>query len=287
MSTENDVPLGEGSRRYYEQMFGDRIRQVSKSGTAPSRNRPSSGSPGRAGCGVLIAIFIAIRFIAAFMGSHSNHTTNNPPPPPRFNAAPFPDNRVPDDDALERLRQLMQKQKLNHIEPKRPLHEVEQNFLLTKDDVPFLEGLCYRLYHESLRKEATPGKHFLALMDADVRALVAKAGRGIALDENESAEVLKGLNEILEHRDFWNYESLARLRELQETSRQHDNAQGLHIPPPARMEERRLILQICYPRQIVPLSERNHFGEKARETLREQARMDLGKARRQYEGIKP
>ncbi len=111
MSTENDVPLGEGSRRYYEEKFGDRIRQVNKSGgSAPNHDRGGSTGTGRAGCGVAIAILVAIRVISAILNSHSHTSprsyTPPPQPPPPFiggmekhwDGVPAPANKAPQDD---------------------------------------------------------------------------------------------------------------------------------------------------------------------------------------------
>ena len=85
MSTENDVPLGEGSRDYYERKFADRIRQVRKSGGAPRGDKGGPNWNGRAGCGVAIAIFMLIRLIIAVLNTHSHSSSHNYSPPPRFN----------------------------------------------------------------------------------------------------------------------------------------------------------------------------------------------------------
>lgn len=109
MSTENDVPLGEGSRRYYEQMFGDRIRQVNKGGgSVPRRDSGGSNGTGRAGCGVAIAIFVVIRIIAAVLSTHSHPSSRSytlPPPPPfnggmqkRWDGKPVQNDKAPGDD---------------------------------------------------------------------------------------------------------------------------------------------------------------------------------------------
>jgi hypothetical protein len=83
MSTENDVPLGEGARGYYEQKFGERIRQVSKGSKQPRDTGSSSRTKGSAGCGVVFFVFILIRLIASFSRSNSHTPTYqyNPPAP--------------------------------------------------------------------------------------------------------------------------------------------------------------------------------------------------------------
>jgi hypothetical protein len=102
MSTENDVPLGEGSRGYYERKFSDRIRQVKKGGgSAPNRDNGGSNGAGRAGCGVAIAIFILIRIIISVLNSHS-HTPTYHYSPPQLNPGMqkhWEGFRVPDDKA--------------------------------------------------------------------------------------------------------------------------------------------------------------------------------------------
>ncbi|HEY7328907.1 MAG TPA: hypothetical protein VH592_14785 [Gemmataceae bacterium] len=85
MSTENDVPLGEGSQRYYEQLFGDRIRQINKADSARQADNSGSNNSGRLGCGVMIAAFFLIRLFTTFLNTHSHSSTHSPPhpsPPP-------------------------------------------------------------------------------------------------------------------------------------------------------------------------------------------------------------
>jgi hypothetical protein len=283
MSTENDVPLGEGSRRYYEQLFGERVRQVKKGGSAPKPNSGSSNANGRAGCGTAIAILIAIRLIAAVLNTHS-HTSSytvHAPPPPRFNGAPFADNHAPEDEAMQRLRQLLDNRDPFQLRPDEAPHEIDITALLTKDDVPLLEGLCYRLYREHLHDGATPGKHLWTLLDPDVRPLCLKAVQGLELDANERQEVLDGLNEVLQDDKFWDPAAFAKLRQSPEFDRLRAQVQHPNAAPLPRVEDRRLVLQLCYPRQIVPLNERNKLDAPAREAWRRRAQLDLDEARRE------
>ena len=80
MATENDVPLGDGARRYYEQQFGERIRQVNKGGSRS--NGAPSNSGARTGCGVVILIFLAIRIFSALLRSSPSAPTIREMPPP-------------------------------------------------------------------------------------------------------------------------------------------------------------------------------------------------------------
>jgi hypothetical protein len=81
MSTENDVPLGEGSQRYYEQLFGERIREISKGESARQPDNGGSNGNGRVGCGVLIAVCFLIRIVTTFLNTHSHSSSYSPPPP--------------------------------------------------------------------------------------------------------------------------------------------------------------------------------------------------------------
>jgi hypothetical protein len=86
MSSENDVPLGDGSRRYYQELFDERIRQINKENGSRRPDKGDSNNNGRLGCGALIAVFLFIRIFTVFLNSHS-HTSSfssSPPPPPRL-----------------------------------------------------------------------------------------------------------------------------------------------------------------------------------------------------------
>lgn len=251
MSTENDVPLGEGSRRYYEQQFGDRIHQIKKGGSAAQRDSGNSNWNGRAGCGGLLAAFFIIRIILALVRTQSSTPSYQPMPglpPPHF------------------------------ADQKKPLAEQIQEFnpdaeaaLLRDRDVPLPEGLCYRIYQESLRREATPGKHLLKLLDPEVRKLVIKSAQGKILAPKERQVFLDGLNDVLQQADFWDEEAFhqrPRFDDLLAT----------------RLRERRFLLERCYRRQIVPLSERLRLNERARATKwKLQAQRDLEAARLEFE----
>jgi hypothetical protein len=63
MSSENDVPLHDAGR-YYEQKFGDRVRNLAKS---TARSRSSGGGAGLWGGGgaVIFVIYLVIRLVLA------------------------------------------------------------------------------------------------------------------------------------------------------------------------------------------------------------------------------
>lgn len=114
MSTENDVPLGDGARRYYEQLFGDRIRRVNKGSDSAPQGNDGGGSNwnGRAGCGGAVAAFIIIRILIAL--AHSSWSTPShdySTPPAHFRLQPqFEERNVPlnERDDLEVRRHLDQ-----------------------------------------------------------------------------------------------------------------------------------------------------------------------------------
>jgi hypothetical protein len=82
MSSENDVPLND-ARRYYEQKFGDRVRNVAKPGAVgPS---PSSSGGGRgwvSGSGaVVLVVIVLVRLLG--IGRVVSTPSYNYQPPPR------------------------------------------------------------------------------------------------------------------------------------------------------------------------------------------------------------
>lgn len=114
MSTENDVPLGDGARRYYEQLFGDRIRRVNKGSDSAPQNNGGGGSNwnGRIGCGGAVAAYIIIRVVSAL--THTSWSTPShdySTPPAQFRLQPRLEERhVPlnERDELEVKRHLDQ-----------------------------------------------------------------------------------------------------------------------------------------------------------------------------------
>lgn len=267
MSTENDVPLGEEARRYYEQQFGKRIQQIKKGGKAPQHNPSGSFnwfSP--AGYGRIAAAAFLMHLIVTFVRTQSN-TPTYPPlpvlPPPAF------------------------------VNQEKPLAEQIQEVnaeaeavLLRASDVPWPEGLCYRIYQESLRPDASPGKHLLKLFDPNARRLLIQSAQGQALDGNESQALLIGLNDVLEHADFWDEEAFQQpppFAEILNKGRIAAQLQGFDDLLATRMKERRLLLEHCYPRQIVPLNERHRLDERARTEWVRRAQRDLHEAHRKYE----
>jgi hypothetical protein len=88
MSSENDVPLGDEARRYYERQFGERIRQVRKRGGTP----PSPGGSKEdeyAGTALILGVICIITRIILFGASTDSSEpsySSKPSPPPGFKA---------------------------------------------------------------------------------------------------------------------------------------------------------------------------------------------------------
>jgi hypothetical protein len=276
MSTENDVPLGEGSHRYYEQKFGDRIRQVNKRG-GPARDPGGSNWNGRVSAGVIIGIIIVILRImiaASRSGSHTSSYTYNPPQPPPFDA-----------ELQRRLNEIgiQGDQKDVFVPNGMPMFGKmpgarEDDPLLTDADVPLIEGLCYRIQQESLRPGQTPGGRIHQLLDEGVWKMLDQAARGQPLLEDEKEELLDALNDdALAQRDFTAGPSFnlvpgfATLRLMRDRP-----AGGVEL-----WKYNRRVLEMCYPEQIVPLHERSLLDGPAREQWRKRARLDLEKARQE------
>jgi hypothetical protein len=253
MTSENDVPLGDGSRRYYEQLFGNRIRQVNKGGGAPRGDSGGSSGPGRAGCGVLIAVFVLIRIFLIVFRSHPS--------------------TVP---TLPHFPVVMPQQPRDWDVPPVKNNDDEANVLLAKEDVPLLGGLCYRIDRESRQAESTPGKHICKLLPPDAKALLRRAAKGELLRDHEQDLLVESLEEMLHDANFYDGPSfrgkVLRLR----------IDKGV-IVGPGTPRFNRLVLEQCYPQQIVPLDERGHLDAQARERWRMRAQMDLNQARQEHD----
>ena len=284
MSTENDVPLGEESRRHYEQQFGDRIQRINKGGKAPQRDSGSSSWNGRAGCGGILAVIFIIRLIAVLFHSHSSTPSYNytPPPQPQFKVG-MPqgnDRKVQDkevDRILERLDKAVRQRGVKNLPDFGAADENvrDPQVLLTEADVPLLEGLCYRIYQESLRPKSTPGGHLMKLLRAAPRDLLVKMAKGRKLDGEERDAILEGLNDVLQQPTDLLQEGFVKLPAV----KQFVEARELLI---LQESDRRRILELCYPRQIVPLRARSPRCPSAQKWLR-RAQIDLEEARWEYE----
>jgi hypothetical protein len=290
MSTENDVPLGEGSRRYYEQQFGSRINQIKKGGSAPQRDNSSPNWGGRAGCGGILAVIFLVRLILIFARSQSNTPSydSTPTPPPQFNVKM---QKRPDDladkanaeDEMRRLRDILHQD----AEKKDPdfRKQGDDDFpgperLLTEADVPLLEGLCYRIYQEGRQRRPTPGKRICIPLPHPALHCLARAARGELLRDDEQRQLLMALDTVLhdeslyDRPSFQNVPGVATLVLL--------NGMG-GKPTKGTTRFNRLLLEKCYPDQIVPLSERPRLDEQARTEWKRRAQRDLNKARQEYE----
>lgn len=276
MSTENDVPLGEDSRRYYEQKFGERIRQVNRRG-GPLRDPGGSNWNGRVGAGVVIGVlFVIIRIMiaASRSGSHTpSYTYNPPPPPPQFDA-----------ELQRRLNEMgIRGDQKDVFAPndmpmfgKMPEAE-EVDPLLTEADVPLLEGLCYRIHQENLRNGQTPGGRIHELLGEGARTMLDQVAQGQLLKEDVRDDLLDALNGVLKRPDMCN-------------GRSFDNVRGFALMQMTRVRPvvggdlwnyNRKVLEMCYPEQIIPLRERALLDGPTREQWRRRALLDLQKARRE------
>ncbi len=259
MPSENDVPLGEGARRYYEQQFGDRIRQVSKTGGVP-KNSGGSNWSGKAGAGAVIGVvFVIIRIIIAVARTDSSTPsyTYTPPAPPKFEM----NFQKELDDAIL---------------------QVDANF--TDEDVPFPQGLCYRILQESRQQQATPGKRIFALATADQRQQIAKAATEQKLSEKEQSDLRTTLNAILRRADFYDDDSFVFVPGKFNLIVAQAVDRGDAAPKDPLFN--RLLLEKCYPLQIVSLSQRGKLDAAAREEWQREARLDLASAQRSYEPAK-
>ena len=193
---------------YYENQFGDRIRNISKGGTKPPAP-PRSGSGGRTagGAGVVIGVIFLIRLLVSFGSSSSSHTSHNfntppmqfqqPQPmqiqvPPMIRHRRFPPelnppagNQVMND---EQVRRLLQQNGLEDPQKGSPL--------LTAEDVAFLPAFCRRLQRQGPTTELTPDRRVYDGLDADGRKLLAEIAADLKLEPapEKRDEMLETLN---------------------------------------------------------------------------------------------
>jgi hypothetical protein len=256
MSNENDVPLGEGSRRYYDRLFGDRIRQVNKGG-APRRDSSGPTGSGRAGCGVLIAVFVLIRILSLVFRTHPSTL----PTLPHFEVG-MP--QQPRDWGVPHARD----------------NDDEAKVLLAKEDVPLLGGLCYRIAKESRQLESTPGKRICELLPPDANALLRRAANGELLRDDEQEVLLEALDELLHDATFYDGRSFRHVPGVARLRPRIDNGPAA---APGTPRFNRLVLEKCYPEQIVPFNERRHLDPQERERWRLRAQRDLNQARQEHD----
>jgi hypothetical protein len=272
MSSENDVPLGDGSRRYYEQKFGDRIRQVSKSG---GKDTNSGGSKwnGRAGIGgVIFIIFIVLRLVAV-IGRNDR--------PPVQQQGDF--NEIQRQMDQTRLQNQADKIRFRNGIHERTLKQLLETPSFREEDVPLLTGLCYRIDRERRRLKPTPGGQIYKLLDESSRKLLVKSAERDNLDVGERALLIAGLNKVLDREDFYDeaaFLDMPDIVNLRLNNKLHLNNPDA-FPLNARSANRRL-LEKCYPEQIVPYLERASLKEKQVEWFT-RAHLDLLEAREQIE----
>jgi hypothetical protein len=287
MSSEDDVPLGEGARHYYEQRFGDRIRQVRKS-AGIGRGSGGSNWNGRAGIGAIVCIaFLVLRIFISL-------ARNNAPPPSYTYTPPKPQAFKADAEVQKRLNEIHLQGDRQDVPPPDGLLglaailEVEP--LLREEDVPLLQGLCYRIHRESLRPGATPGGQICKLLAPPARRLLIKAADGQPLRREEKDDLFDSLNKVLQQADFYD---AAAFREVPGAVR--PNRMG-EAQPKDTIRFNRSLLELSYPEQIRPYRERPGFNNeivlpvdewnrRSAEWLR-RARADLDKAKREHEGAK-
>jgi hypothetical protein len=265
MSTENDVPLGDGSRRHYEQQFGNRIRQINKGRGETPKSSGGSGWNGRAGCGGgAIAAFIIIRILIALArtsSSSSSHNYSTPDPPE------FQQHQV---EIEQLLKQLREKQPV--LAPDGPAGKgVGLIQLLGKEDIPLLQGLCYRIHRESLQPGESPGKHILQLLEPGARALLIRSAEGKMLLPQEESDLLEALDDELHEDNFYDAASFRNVPGVATLRLLGENEGSLRF--------HRHLLEKCYPQQIVPFKKRDTLTEEDRARWKKQAQDDLVKAK--------
>jgi hypothetical protein len=255
-------------------MFGERVRSIRKGGG------PAGGGSrwnGGAVVGILIGVVLAIFRLA----DHSSHPT------PRFQQPTFPPQGM---DELARLQK--QIQDMQFQPPAFPpgglggppdFLQPEEPDALAEDEVPLWEGLCYRIHHESLQPQPTPGRHICALLDPDQLALLRRAAAGERLDADERADLLDALNEVLANHKLYDaaaFRGVPGVASARLLGPRNLNADG--NPERAIRKSNRALLESAYPRQIVPVRLKNKLDPQARDVWKDRALRDLEAAKKKY-----
>jgi hypothetical protein len=167
------------------------------------------------------------------------------------------------------------------------LNFAEHDVLLAQEDVPLLQGLCYRIHEECEKLAATPGKRICLLVDHSTKGLVARAAQGQALDRAEREELFAALNAVLHRTDFVDANSFRGIRGAVALVLMHGLMPDAGDKPVVNSPRfNRLILDKCYPHQIVPLHQRDQLDAFEQEQWLRRAQTDLSCARLQYEPTK-
>jgi len=74
---------------------------------------------------------------------------------------------------------------------------------LGADNIVDWPGFCAQLNREREGKTPSPGKRIWELLPAEARSAVEKGASGAVLNDDEKAEVVKGLDEVLKREDFY------------------------------------------------------------------------------------
>jgi hypothetical protein len=297
-----------GGRNYYEDQFGDRIRNIGSGGSAqpPSRpDGPGGGSKFAGGIGVFLLLVLVVGGMRSWNTS-SRYSTYDPPQIQIPQVPQMPPFMLDHGDDAQRqvneeLRRLLNEQKLlDRLPPvggdeAKPgvgpgaQNEAMRSPLLTPEDVPYLPALCYLLYKEGHHTELTPARRVFDRLDDDARKLLreiaAHANREPAPEKRD--EVLEALNKVLDDPDFYDPKNFrdVDLDDLRDRLAQWTQPGKVRTLREAR-EINRELLEAAFPIQIVARDDQPLTDELRKQAVAD-AREELGVLREKYDDREP
>ena len=307
------MAIERGGRNYYEDQFGDRIRNIGSGGSAqpPSRpDGPGGGSRFAGGIGVFLLLVLVLGAMRSWNTS-SHYSTYDPPQiqvpqiqvPQVPQMPPFMLDQGDDDQRKlnEELRRLINEQKLLDrlpppagdeakpgVGPGAP-NEAKGSPLLTPEDVPCLPALCYLLHKEGHHTELTPARRVFDRLDDDARKLLreiaAHANREPAPEKRD--EVLEALNKVLDDPDFYDpkYFRDVDLDDLRDRLARWTLPGKERTAREAR-EINRELLEAAFPTQLIAREDQPLADELRKQAVAD-ARDELGVLRMKYDDKEP
>jgi hypothetical protein len=272
MRPDNPLPSGEGAPDYYDRLFGDRIRRIRK-GTPPPAPRVTGGGNAGRGIGIIVAVLVLGFFRILSSDRSFRHSS------PDFTAPRF---QVPDRQRLEQMAPVIPEPRPIPF-PAQPAWPLQDDRVLSKEDVPLVEGLCYRIYQESRQAAPRPGHRIWALLDAQGRELVRRGASGVWLDPPEQDCLFAALNAVLARASLYDRKAFQSVRVPLNDANVHRLVTGVPLAGQELALANRALLEAAYPAQILPRLDVPGWDDPPADQLRRRARADLERWRRQFE----
>ena len=271
----------ERSGNYYENQFGNRIRDFGKGGssTPPAGKKPDAGGGGKLGARgggwlAVVVIIGVVRLVSSLSSSSSRSNNSIPPPLPQIQPMPqFVLNPPP------------------AFPPAFDAQLPKDAPALTAEDVAYLPALCYRLHMEGRRADRTPARRIYDRLDEGARTLL----REIALNADvepaheQYVVMLEAINELLDDIDFYDAryfpepvkDAGTRLLLLSRPK------PGMPLTDVQIRGLNRALMTAAFPRQIIARKQQVMLDGQRRLATEQDAKIELAELRRKYAAEKP